>query len=166
MANRYPVSEEQLTSRLAAFHHVQPDRVLMGGGSTELLRASAAAFLRPQKSVIAAAPTFEAILHYAKNWDAEPVTVPLDHEYGHDLEAMLGRVDKSTTVIYICNPNNPTASLTPRRKIEQFLTQLPPDVMVVIDEAYHHFVTPSSYYVSFLDQPVADDRWFEGRRLP
>jgi histidinol-phosphate aminotransferase len=158
MANRYPVSEEPLTSRIAALHQVQPDRVLIGCGSTEMIRAIAAAFLGPQKSVITAAPTFEAITQYAKNWGAESITVPLTHEYGHDLDAMLGRVDKSTTVIYICNPNNPTASLTPRRKIEQFLSQLPPNIFVVIDEAYHHFVTPSSFYTSFLDQPVSDDR--------
>ena len=158
MANRYPVSQDPLTARLAALHRVSPDQVLIGCGSTELIRAVAAAFVEPQKSVLTAAPTFEAIAQYAKDRGAEPIAVPLDVEYAHNLDAMLSRVDKSTRVIYICNPNNPTASLTPRRKIEQFLTQAPPDIIVVIDEAYHHFVIPSSYYASFLDQPVSDDR--------
>jgi len=60
--------------------------------------------------------------------------------------------------VYICNPNNPTASLTPRQDIEAFLAKLPAGVHVLIDEAYHHFATGAPEYVSFLDQPVDDAR--------
>ena len=103
-------------------------------------------------------PTFEAFAEYAPRSGARVVTVPLDHEYSHDLDAMLARVDSSTALVYVCNPNNPTASITPRRSIEAFLGKLPPDVVVVIDEAYHHFAGRSLLYSSFLDQPVADNR--------
>jgi histidinol-phosphate aminotransferase len=156
-ANRYPVSADQLTKRIADAHRVTPDRVLIGCGSTELIRALAS-LAGPGKSVITASPTYEEVGHCAKDYGAEHVKIPLDHEYAHDLDAMLARVDNSTTLIYICNPNNPTASITPRRSIEQFLSKVPKNVVVVIDEAYHHFVERSAMYSSFLDDPVADDR--------
>ena len=157
-ASRYPVSNDQLVARLAALHHVSPDRVTVGCGSTELIRVLAAELAGPHKTVITASPTFEAFAAYAPHSGARVVTVPLDHEYSHDLDAMLARVDGSTALIYLCNPNNPTASITPRRSIEAFLGKLPPEVVVVIDEAYHHFAGRSLLYSSFLDQPVADSR--------
>jgi histidinol-phosphate/aromatic aminotransferase/cobyric acid decarboxylase-like protein len=61
-------------------------------------------------------------------------------------------------LVYICNPNNPTASITPRKAIEAFLAQVGPQTTVLIDEAYHHFALSSPDYVSFLDQPVPDKR--------
>jgi histidinol-phosphate aminotransferase len=158
VANRYPVSEDDLRKHIAALHKVEPKRVLIGCGSTEMIRVLSAALLGPRKSLILASPTFEAFAHYAKDWGANIIAVPLDHEYAHDLDTMLARVDHSTALIYICNPNNPTASITPRRKIEEFVAKLPPELVVVIDEAYHHFVAQSAMYVSFLDQPVAPDR--------
>jgi len=71
---------------------------------------------------------------------------------------MLARTDSSVGLVYICNPNNPTGTLTPRVDIEAFIHKLPPKVMVVIDEAYHHFAGDSSAYVSFADHPLDDDR--------
>jgi histidinol-phosphate aminotransferase len=156
-ANRYPVSADELTKKIANSHRVTPDRVLIGCGSTELIRVLAS-LTGPGKSVITASPTYEEVGHCAKDYGAEHIGVPLDHEYAHDVDAMLARVDGSTALVYICNPNNPTASITPRRSIEQFLTKVPPNVVVVIDEAYHHFVVPSALYSSFLDDPVHDDR--------
>jgi histidinol-phosphate aminotransferase len=157
-ANRYPVSADELTRKIADAHRVTPDRVLIGCGSTELIRVLAAAHAGPGKSIITASPTYEEVGHCAKDYGAEHIALPLDHEYGHDLEAMLSRIDSSTALVYICNPNNPTASITPRRSIEQFLSKVPPSVVVVIDEAYHHFVVRSAMYTSFLDDPVADER--------
>jgi histidinol-phosphate/aromatic aminotransferase/cobyric acid decarboxylase-like protein len=70
---------------------------------------------------------------------------------------MLAKVGTDTGVVYICNPNNPTASITPRRDIETFLAKLPKDTYLLIDEAYHHFAD-SPDYVSFLDKTVDDPR--------
>jgi histidinol-phosphate aminotransferase len=108
--------------------------------------------------LITASPTFEAISDYASQCGAQTVAVPLDHQYSHELDAMLAKVNDSTTLVYICNPNNPTGSITPRQSIEQFVAKLPPEVIVVVDEAYHHFALRSSMYVSFLDQPLDDKR--------
>jgi len=76
----------------------------------------------------------------------------------HDTDAMLARADSSTGLVYICNPNNPTGTLTLRKSIESFISKLPADVMILIDEAYHHFVSATSSYRSFLDYPLDDPR--------
>ena len=158
-ANRYPFRDyDALTADIARLHKVQPQQVLLGCGSTDILRVAAATFLGPGKKAITASPTYEDLAMYSKAIGAEIVTVPLTAKFEHDLEAMLARVDSATTLVYICNPNNPTASITPRADIEAFLSKLPPSVYVLMDEAYHHYVNPSARYVSFLDQPAGNDR--------
>jgi histidinol-phosphate aminotransferase len=139
-------------------HKVEANRVLLGCGSTDILRVAASALLGPGKTVVMASPTFEDLGMYAKAIGAEVVAVPLTDNFAHDLNGMLARVDNTVTLVYICNPNNPTASLTPRADIESFLSKLPSSTYVLIDEAYHHYANVSARYVSFLDRPVADDR--------
>jgi len=82
----------------------------------------------------------------------EVVSVPLSPNLAHDLDGMLARIGPSTGLVYVCNPNNPTATLTPRKDLETFIAKLPATAMVVIDEAYHHFVTQSDIYASFIDR--------------
>ena len=157
LANRYPFREQhQLQEALAAYHRVPRTQVLLGNGSTEILRVSACAFCGPSRKVVAAEPTFEAIADYAEGMQAHIVKVPLRRDFAHDLDAMLAKAD-GAGLVYICNPNNPTASLTPRKEIEAFLGKLPKDTSVLIDEAYHHFAA-SPQYASFIEQPVDDAR--------
>jgi histidinol-phosphate aminotransferase len=163
-ANRYPdPSVTALLERIAASHSVKTNQVVLGCGSGEILNTSAAAFLGPGKKLITALPTFEAIGRYGKVLGAEALEIPLAKDYSHDLQAMLARVDASTGLVYICNPNNPTGSLTPRKDLENFLRQLPPTTTVLLDEAYHHFVPPTPDYTSFLEQPINDDRLIVAR---
>ena len=158
-ANRYPqIQTRDLLNRIAALHGITPEQIVLGCGSSEILAAAAAAFAGHGKKVVTALPTFEYLGAAAQIGGAEIVTVPLSKNYVHDLNAMLARTDAVTRLIYICNPNNPTASITPRHDIEDFLQKLPRTVMVLIDEAYHHFVPPTASYASFIDQPVNDDR--------
>ncbi|MBV8051555.1 MAG: histidinol-phosphate transaminase [Acidobacteriaceae bacterium] len=158
-ANRYPRPEyAPLVQRLAALHNVTPERVLVGCGSSEILRVASVALLGPGKKLMQAAPTFETAEHFAKVAGAAVVSVPLDAKYAHDLDAMLARVDANTPLVYICNPNNPTGSLTSRDAIEAFVAKLPPTTTVMIDEAYHHFAVGTPGYTSFLDRAVADER--------
>lgn len=158
-ANRYPESQTRdLRDRLAKFHGIPAERIVLGCGSGEILIAAAGAFTGRGKKLITASPTFELLGRAAQDNGAEVVTVPLNKTFGHDLDAMLARADGTTGLIYICNPNNPTASITPRREIEDFLQKLPGAAMVLIDEAYHHFVAPTESYASFIDKPVKDDR--------
>jgi histidinol-phosphate aminotransferase len=157
--NRYPIAEyDELADAIAKFHGVQREQILMGCGSTEILRVVAETLCGPNVSCIQAAPTFEAISHYSQLAGSEVISVPVTRQYSHDLEGMLARVGKGPTIIYICNPNNPTGSITPRKEIEAFLAKVPTNCFVIIDEAYHQFVGPEAPYISFLDQPVRDER--------
>jgi len=158
-ANRYPMAQiDALRERIATLHGIKAERIVFGCGSGEILTASAAAFAGPGKKVITASPTFELLGTAARTGGAEVITVPLNKSFSHDLNGMLAKTDAATGLIYICNPNNPTASLTPRRDIEDFLQKLSRTTMVLIDEAYHHFVAPTASYASFIDQPINDDR--------
>lgn len=158
-ANRYPDrSYDGLLDRLAALHKVQTNQVALGAGSTEILKMAACAFTGPGKKLVMASPTFEAIGAYGETVKADVIKVPLAASYAHQLEQMAEAVGKNGGLIYICNPNNPTGSLTPRRSLENFIRALPANVYVLMDEAYHDFVPVSADYVSFLHTPVDPDR--------
>lgn len=157
--NRYPDHHSDLvTERLAALHKIPEDCIVTGCGSTEILRISANAFLGPGKKLIMAAPTFEAIDHYAGVVNAEVIKIPLAANFSHDLGAMLRAAGPDTGLVYICNPNNPTANLTPRKDLEDFISKLPKDTYVLMDEAYHDFVGAHPDYVSFIERPLDDPR--------
>jgi histidinol-phosphate aminotransferase len=167
-ANRYPRNEyDTLLDKLSALHRVKREQIVLGCGSGEVLCMTAMAFLKPGKKLVEAVPTFPALGKLAQTAGAEVADVPLNQMYEHDLPTMLDRAISpnaaSTGLVYIVNPNNPTGSLTPRKDIEAFLLKLPANIPVLIDEAYHHFVTPTSAYQSFLDRPIDDPRLIVAR---
>lgn len=163
-ANRYPDRQsEVLAEKLAALYKVAPAQVVTGCGSSEILRMAASAFTGPGRKLITATPTFEAIGGYSSVVRAEVTKVPLASNFAHDLNAMLRAAGSDTGLIYICNPNNPTANLTPRGDLEEFIARLPRSTHVLVDEAYHDFVGPNPDYISFLDRPVNDDRLIVAR---
>jgi histidinol-phosphate aminotransferase len=163
-ANRYPDTQyDGLVERIAAFHRIKPEQVILGCGSTEILRVAACAFLGPGALLVQASPTYEAIEVYARATGASIASVQIDREFGHDLDAMLQRIRTPGSLVYICNPNNPTASITPRRDLEAFLAKLPAQCYVIIDEAYHHYAGRSASYQSFVDHPVDDERLIVSR---
>ena len=108
--------------------------------------------------MIQASPTFEGIEHYARAVDSEVISIPLTSTFAHDLDEMHARTNSSSGLIYISNPNNPTASLTPRKDLEEFIERLPASIFVVIDEAYHHYAGQSAMYASFIEHPLDDER--------
>src|SRR2546422_5669943 len=165
LVNRYPEAAGALVGEIAGLHAVKPEQVVLGCGSTEILRLAAATFLRRGKKLVVASPTFDPIIDYARRAGAEVTTVPLTKQYAHDLGAMLAHADASTGFVYLCNPNNPTGSLTPRKDLETFIRKLPPTTRVLIDEAYHHYAGTSSAYASFIDRPVDDRRVVVTRTL-
>jgi histidinol-phosphate aminotransferase len=159
VANRHPEVElDALRNKIAAVHRVTAEQVVPGCGSSEILRMAVDAFVGPRKKLIAAMPTFELIGDCARRTGAEIVAVPLTRNYSHDLDAMLAPSDAATGLVYICNPNNPTGSLTRRQDVEAFLRKLPATACLLIDEAYHHYAGNSSDYASFIDRPVDDGR--------
>jgi histidinol-phosphate aminotransferase len=157
--NRYPdASVQKLGLTLATLHKVAPEQVVLGCGSTELLHMSAGAFCKPGRQVILPDPPFALMAECARRRGAGVIPVALRSNYAHDLDGMLSRADASTSLVYLCNPHNPTGSLTRRDDIERFIAALPANAYVLIDEAYHDYVGGSSDYASFIDRPVDDPR--------
>jgi histidinol-phosphate aminotransferase len=101
---------------------------------------AAEAYTGPGKRLVTGHPTFEAMGEYASRRGAEVVRVPLTASFSHDLEAMLRAAQGGQGgLIYICNPNNPTGSITPASELSEFIKQVPANYVLLIDEAYHHF---------------------------
>ena len=146
VACRYPDDvEKRVVEAIAKLHGIAPERVVLGCGSSEILRLCDAAFLGPGRKVLAAEPTFEAVLQYAKVTRAEAVQVPLDAAFRHDLGAMAAACDASTGLVYVCNPNNPTGTIVSGKELEAFVARVPSSTVVLVDEAYHHFVEDPGY---------------------
>ena len=144
VSNRYPDEQvSELTSIIARFDQVSPDQVILGDGSGEILKLAAAAFCSPSRKLVMADPAFEAIGNYARAAGAEVVKVPLTTEYAHDLAKMAAVANAG--VIYVCNPNNPTASITDKQSMRTFLQNLPQETMVLVDEAYFHYADSPDY---------------------
>ena len=152
LACRYPdENAEALVEALAQLNGIERSEILLGDGSGEILKLCADVFTGPLAADKAAAggtlvvadPTFEAILYHAKENGAEIAKVPLTASFGHDLPRMLGATKKG--LVYICNPNNPTASITPAKEVREFIAQAPNDTMVLVDEAYHHYADSPEY---------------------
>lgn len=141
VAARYPGDlEEELRAALATLHGVAPEQIALGCGSGEILRMADMAFLGADRKVVVAEPTFEAVLAYAGVTRAEAVKVPLDAAFRHDLARMAEACDRRCGLAYVCNPNNPTGTVVTSSELAAFLRRLPPEVTVVLDEAYLHFV--------------------------
>ncbi|HTS01621.1 MAG TPA: histidinol-phosphate transaminase [Thermoanaerobaculia bacterium] len=145
-ANRYPDAlEEEARAAIARLHGVPVEQVLLGCGSSEILQMADQAFSGPGKGVVAAEPTFEAVLAYAKVARADGVKVPLTADFRHDLPAMAAACDASTGLVYVCNPNNPTATIVTGDEMAAFAAKVPPSAAILVDEAYHHFVEDTRY---------------------
>jgi len=149
LAWRYPDEyADMLAQELARLHGVPVDQVLLGDGSGEILKLCAAAFTGRDKKTVLANPTFEAVARHAGVAGAEVVKIDLAPDYSHDLQKMLAATKdsgNSAGLVYICNPNNPTASISPKNEMSDFLAKVSPATIVLIDEAYHHYVEAKEY---------------------
>jgi histidinol-phosphate aminotransferase len=145
LAWRYPDEHaEALAEDLARLHGVDAAQVLLGAGSSEILVLAAVAFTSPGRPVVAAEPTFEALPHHVRSHGAEALAVPLTADFRHDLPKMLAAAP-DPGLLYVCNPNNPTATITPKAELRALLGKAPERTMVVVDEAYFHFVESDDF---------------------
>ena len=165
---RYPDEHaDTLTETIARINGVNRDQIILGDGSGEILKICASAFTGPTSdssspvelakptrgpvltfvpgrgTLVAADPTYEAILNHARVNRASVVKVPLNKSFGHDLPRMLAAAREG--LIYICNPNNPTASITAKNEMRDFIAKVPLQTMVLVDEAYFHYADSSDY---------------------
>ena len=140
--NRYPdASISTLTGTLARKFDVPVDRVAVGCGSVALCQQLTQALCLPGDEVVFAWRSFEAYPIVTQIAGATPVKVPLDASHAHDLDALLAAITPRTKLVFVCNPNNPTGTANRRDELIRFLDQVPPHVVVALDEAYREFVT-------------------------
>ena len=146
LACRYPDEHaDELVEALARLNGVHSDQILLGDGSSEILKLCAEVFTGPATGgekehrgpLVAADPTFEAILNHAAANGAEVIKIPLTRSFAHDLEKIQAAAKGG--LIYVCNPNNPTASITPKNELREFLGKIPAQTAVLVDEAYFHY---------------------------
>jgi len=141
---RYPdEAQDELLDTIAKLHSVSRDQVLLGDGSSEILKLAAACFTGPSRKVVMASPTFEAIGNYGRAAGAEVVSVPLDAAFAHDV-AKMGAVS-GTGLLYVCNPNNPTGSITPKEAVRSLIAGVPASIPILVDEAYFHYAVSGDY---------------------
>ncbi|HEY5990757.1 MAG TPA: histidinol-phosphate transaminase [Streptosporangiaceae bacterium] len=138
--NRYPDnSSAALTDAIARRFQVPPAHVALGCGSVGVTQQLLTAAAEPGAEVLYAWRSFEAYPILVALTGAGQTRVPLQHE-SHDLAAMADAITARTRVIFVCNPNNPTGTVVHRSELEDFLERVPPDCLVVLDEAYVQYV--------------------------
>ncbi|HSY37409.1 MAG TPA: pyridoxal phosphate-dependent aminotransferase [Acidobacteriaceae bacterium] len=129
--------EAELTAQLAAEFGLPANHLAIYAGSSEPLQFATLAFTSPARSYVTADPSYEAGMVAAAAAGAKVVKVPLTPTYAHDVRAMIA-ADPNAGVIYICSPNNPTGTLTPKDDILWALDHKPAGSILLVDEAYIH----------------------------
>lgn len=144
--NRYPDSAQyELTNAIAKHHGVDPSSVWVGAGSSEVLRCTALSVGGPGTNAVFAEPSFVMYRIATLVAHAEPIAVPLDDDFNHDLDAMLAAINPATTLVYVCNPNNPTGGIRSGADVRAFVDAVDASVTVIVDEAYAEYVVDPAY---------------------
>jgi histidinol-phosphate aminotransferase len=144
-SNRYPdAGGHYLREKLAARHGVPMENIVLGAGSTELIQFLAHIFIEPGARGLSSEGSFVVYPMAVQAAGGEPVLVPL-RNYAYDLDALAARVDEPTRLVYLANPNNPTGTMFTAAETDRFLAKLPPELPVVLDEAYCDYVERPDY---------------------
>lgn len=135
--NRYVYNSSiKMVELLATAEGVTKDNILLAAGSTDLLEKTAFALCMKGGNVISADPSYMSLVKTATSIGATWKNIPLKSDYSHDLDAMEKAIDADTKLVYICNPNNPTGTLTPIAELKAFCKKVSSRVPVFVDEAY------------------------------
>lgn len=150
-AGRYPFNstpaDSNLVAAIAAMHKVKPENVVLGAGSQEILKNAVRAFTNGVKGLVTASPTFENPTSTAKRLGHSVKEIPVDSAFRLDADAMLAAAP-GAGLIFFNNPNNPTATVHGAKTVTDFVAgvrKTAPAAVVLIDEAYHEYVTDPSY---------------------
>ena len=139
----------ELKSKLAGKNGVNPNQIVIGAGSTEVLRVTALQLLQNESSdkrtVVANSPGYEGMNQYAANLGAKIKRVPVKEDLSPDLEALKSEVDRGAAILNLCNPNNPTGVIADKNRMTPFCREMAKKTFVFVDEAYHEFVTNPDY---------------------
>ncbi len=151
----YPDSDNYyLRRRLAALNGLQPEQVIVGAGSVELIHMLVRTFLKKGETVLTSKKTFPlykiATTEFAGN--AAFRETPMDENLCFDLEAIARNIDEKTKIVFITNPNNPTGTTVPAAAVRRFIQKVPKDKIIVLDNAYQEYVDDGQDYVTGLDE--------------
>jgi len=143
--HRYPDGNGyQLKQALAKHLQVNPDQLTLGNGSNEILELLARTFVTPDDEVLFSQHAFAVYPIVTQAVGATASIAPAKN-FGHDLEAMAERISQRTRLVFIANPNNPTGTWLTRAEIKSFLSTVPENVIVAVDEAYFEYVEEPDY---------------------
>ena len=150
-AGRYPFNstpnDSALTAAIASKFKIKPQNVVLGGGSQEILKNAVRAFTTPLRGLVTGAPSFENCPGVAKKLGHPIKEIKVDSMFRLDLESMVDAA-KGAGLVFLNNPNNPTATVLGAKVVADFVSrvrQSSPETVVLIDEAYHDYVTDPSY---------------------
>ena len=134
----YPkLGKDEFKKTLAEQWDVTEDHLILGAGSTEVLMAAAQHFSQPGRSLLTADLTYMSLIQRAcTDYEAGLVTVPLTEDYDYDFDQILDKITPDTSLIYICNPNNPTGRITDAGQLREFCQRASKRTPVFVDEAY------------------------------
>ncbi len=136
-----------MKSALSAKFSVPAEWITLGNGSNDILELAAAALLSPGRSCVYAQHSFAVYALATQARGARAIVVPAK-DLGHDVDAMASAIAADTALVYIANPNNPTGTHLPAETLAGFLARVPPQVVVVIDEAYNEYLPPERRFDS------------------
>ena len=150
-AGRYPFNstpnEGKLVETVASLNKAKPENVVMGAGSQEILKSAVRAFTSPFRPLVTAAPTFENCTGLCRRLGHPVYEVKVDSQFRLNLEEMLSVV-RGAGLVFLNNPNNPTATVHSLKAVQNFVERvkrISPDTVILIDEAYHDYVTDPAY---------------------
>lgn len=157
-SSQYPGRDGELIEAIAGKHGVRTGNVVLGAGSTDVLRMMVQAVVHaPDARLVVPEPTFEHVEAYAEPFFRDVVRVQLRPDHSLDLDAMrdAGRSARGEVLMFICNPNNPTGTITSCDDVEALVRSSPEKYMFLIDEAYFDFVADPGYrtLIPFTDRP-------------
>ncbi|WP_156253464.1 histidinol-phosphate transaminase [Pseudactinotalea terrae] len=148
--NRYPLMyADRVVAEIARHHGQDPERVVVGNGSVAVAELLLRAMCEPGDEVVYAWRSFEAYPIIVQVAGGTSVQVPNTPDGRHDLDAMAAAITDRTRVVIVCTPNNPTGAAVTHAELVAFLEKVPTDVMVLLDEAYAHFVRSADAIDSF-----------------
>lgn len=151
----YPDSDNYyLRQRIAEYNGVGMENVIAGAGSVEIIQMLIRAFLKPGEKVLTSEKTFSLYRSATTEIAGADafVEAPMDRELCFDLEAIAGHIDAAAKIIFITNPNNPTGTILAAAAIRDFISHVPKDRIIVLDNAYQEYVDDPGDYVSGLEE--------------
>ena len=143
---RYPTTYSKLLeAKLANKHSVNPENIIITGGSGEGLKIAGLTLTKGGGEILSGKPTYLAMMNFAEQWGAKINWVPVNEDKGFDLNEINNRINNKTKLVFLCNPNNPTGTVIPKKTLIDFCLSASKETIIFSDEAYYDFIQTPNY---------------------